>query len=777
MYEKSNRWWDWGIGICLFVCVFISAQGLEATNWTDDLDKVTLISVYGILLGFLIGFSTFKKKIALCILWIYFLLLFLLVFIIRLNDDPSWMNRMIIFFSRISVSSNQLINNIPLDDGILFLTSMAMLFGIVTINLGYQFVRTRNIWLWLLILSTSFFTVQIYRRPSQRDFISIFIFTVLIFIILGRLYFINRRSECLRMRIKEDYDTFSMISYPYVIAVVIIVFISLALPFLHEKILFIDRFRNIDIGGEDKKTWDLLENFFNPLSQPEEFRITTIPSELPLGLKRDLSVQPVFEVLVPEEHLDKRYYWQGRVYRVYDSGEWKNDFSDWFEGDEFDFMTYSGDNDSFGPYQFTYRLSHKIVLTPQIIDSVSKKVKVQYFNQNQAKDIISIEGERTIRPAEKITVVGQFNWPPLNKLLLSNGETPDWIEDIYLRLPRDYSQRITDLAISLTADKTTRYEKVDAITYFLRSEYKYRDSVSIPNGIDPVEWFLFEGKRGFCNYFASAQVLMLRSIGIPARIVVGYSQGYKKPGENIFVARVNDSHSWVEVFFPDIGWVIFEPTPYLPAIHYENDIPLDELSVELSQEEQLNDWQTEMGDERENFRRDSDRSTDQDNIFDVENQQVAIFRPVFWVGLLTALIIFGIYYLVFLKEQAIKTPILIEEMLKKQSSTVPGWIRNWADYENKNLIERYYLNIKYFSGILLGFENKKNKTPGQYLENVLEEILLKDAKKEWFINQYLRQVYGGQKHQEIKATKAIYREIILLIFKKSLRERFQRKIA
>lgn len=776
MFEKSNRWWDWGIGICLFVCVFISAQGLEATNWTDDLDKVTLISVCGILLGFLIGFSTFKKKIALCILWIYFFLLFLLIFIFRLNDDPLWMNRIVVFVSRISVSSFQLMNNIPLDDGILFLTSMALLYGIVSINIGYQFVRNRNIWLWLLILSTSFFTVQIYRGPSQRDFISIFIFTVLIFIILGRLYFLNRRSEWLRMSIKEDNDTFSMISYPYVIAVVIIVFTSLALPFLYEKIASIDQFRNNDIGVEDKKTWNLLENFFNPLSQPGEFRITTIPSELPLGLERDLSVQPVFEVLVPEERLDERYYWQGRVYQVYESGEWRNDFSDWFVGDEFDPMAYSGNDGSYGPYQFTYRLSHKIVLTPQVVFSISRKVKVQQFNQDQAKDIISIEGERTIRPAEKITVVGQFNWPPLNKLLLSNGDTPDWIEDIYLRLPQDFSPKITDLAILLTADKTTRYEKVDAITNFLRSEYKYRDSISIPQGIDPVEWFLFEGNRGFCNYFASAQVLLLRSIGIPARIVVGYSQGYKKPGENIFVARVNDSHSWVEVFFPDIGWVIFEPTPSLPAIHYKNDSPQYELSGELSQEDQFNGSQTEIGDEREDFRRESDRLTAQDKSFDTENQQVALFRPIFWAGLMAALIVFGVYYFIFLKEQAIKTPILIEEMLKKQSSTVPGWISNWADYENKKLIERYYLNIKYFSGIFLGYENKKRQTPRQFLENVLEEILLKDNKKEWFINQYLQQVYGGQNLQEVNLTKSIYREIIFLMIKKSLRDRFQRKI-
>ena len=80
-----------------------------------------------------------------------------------------------------------------------------------------------------------------------------------------------------------------------------------------------------------------------------------------------------------------------------------------------------------------------------------------------------------------------------------------------------------------------------------------------PAGQDPLDWFLFHSKKGFCNYYATAEVLLLRSAGIPARMVVGFAQGEFDP-PNHYVVRQRDSHAWPEVYFPGIGWVEFEPT-------------------------------------------------------------------------------------------------------------------------------------------------------------------------------------------------------------------------
>jgi hypothetical protein len=88
---------------------------------------------------------------------------------------------------------------------------------------------------------------------------------------------------------------------------------------------------------------------------------------------------------------------------------------------------------------------------------------------------------------------------------------------------------------------------------------------SPPPGTDPVNWFLSGWKSGFCNYYASSEVLLLRSLDIPARMVVGYAQG--KANENgVYSVRGQDAHAWPEVYFPGIGWVEFEPTVNQSAI-------------------------------------------------------------------------------------------------------------------------------------------------------------------------------------------------------------------
>jgi transglutaminase-like putative cysteine protease len=81
-----------------------------------------------------------------------------------------------------------------------------------------------------------------------------------------------------------------------------------------------------------------------------------------------------------------------------------------------------------------------------------------------------------------------------------------------------------------------------------------------------MEWFLFDEQTGFCNYYATAQVLMLRSLGIPARFVVGYAQGEYDPQTKTYTVRKKDSHAWPEVYFIDYGWMPFEPTVDQPAL-------------------------------------------------------------------------------------------------------------------------------------------------------------------------------------------------------------------
>lgn len=84
-----------------------------------------------------------------------------------------------------------------------------------------------------------------------------------------------------------------------------------------------------------------------------------------------------------------------------------------------------------------------------------------------------------------------------------------------------------------------------------------------PPDRDAVDWFLSNSREGYCDYFASAMAVMARSLGIPSRVVSGYSTGTLDPACGTYEVRQENAHSWPELFFPAYGWVRFEPTPSL----------------------------------------------------------------------------------------------------------------------------------------------------------------------------------------------------------------------
>jgi len=123
-------------------------------------------------------------------------------------------------------------------------------------------------------------------------------------------------------------------------------------------------------------------------------------------------------------------------------------------------------------------------------------------------------------------------------------------------------QRIQDLARRITAGKDDPYDQASAIESYLRSNYQYTlTPTEPPSGADPLEYFLFTSKEGYCEYFASAMGDMLRSLGIPTRLVNGYGPGAYDEKLGKYVVKESDAHTWVEAYFPGYGWIPFEPTP------------------------------------------------------------------------------------------------------------------------------------------------------------------------------------------------------------------------
>jgi protein-glutamine gamma-glutamyltransferase len=141
---------------------------------------------------------------------------------------------------------------------------------------------------------------------------------------------------------------------------------------------------------------------------------------------------------------------------------------------------------------------------------------------------------------------------------------PPFIADTYLPLPVTPS-RVSALAHQLTDGVLDTYDKVRALESWLGTNTTYtRDIPPLPDGADAVEQFLFVDRRGFCEQIASALAVMLRSVGVPARIATGFVPGSESALGGEFTSRASDAHAWVEVWFPDIGWQAFDPTASVP---------------------------------------------------------------------------------------------------------------------------------------------------------------------------------------------------------------------
>jgi transglutaminase-like putative cysteine protease len=149
--------------------------------------------------------------------------------------------------------------------------------------------------------------------------------------------------------------------------------------------------------------------------------------------------------------------------------------------------------------------------------------------------------------------------------MMPRADRSDPLIGPFLQLPDELPHRDRALARRITSGAATQHDAVQDVQEWLRTNTRYDLTVPRePDGVDAVDWFLFRTRRGFCEHIASAMIVLLRAAGIPARIVTGYAPGDRNPFTGYFEVRQSDAHAWVEVWYPDVGWVPYDPTFGVP---------------------------------------------------------------------------------------------------------------------------------------------------------------------------------------------------------------------
>ncbi|MFC5279243.1 DUF3488 and DUF4129 domain-containing transglutaminase family protein [Halorubrum rubrum] len=190
----------------------------------------------------------------------------------------------------------------------------------------------------------------------------------------------------------------------------------------------------------------------------------------------------------------------------------------------------------------------------------------------QAVDVGGVVGEAaqvdergTIHPGgpilegDQVAVESRVIDPSPSELRNASTDYDPTIEERYTQLPESTPDRVGERTAEILADADNPYDEATAIERYLIEEYDYSLTIDRPEG-DIADAFLFEMEAGYCTYFATTMVAMLRSQDVPARLETGYTSG-QRVGDDEYVVRGQNAHTWVSVYFPEHGWVEFDPTP------------------------------------------------------------------------------------------------------------------------------------------------------------------------------------------------------------------------
>ncbi|HSD90804.1 MAG TPA: DUF3488 and transglutaminase-like domain-containing protein, partial [Kofleriaceae bacterium] len=177
-----------------------------------------------------------------------------------------------------------------------------------------------------------------------------------------------------------------------------------------------------------------------------------------------------------------------------------------------------------------------------------------------SNDELRIEHGATVH----YTVWSDLAPPPSEELRAATGPMPPQYA-VYMQIPVEITPETRALATRITAGLSNNYDKAKAIEVWLETNLTYTLELKEPGKTEPIHFFLFDRKKGHCEYFASAFVVLARIAGIPSRQVNGFLGGEWNEYQGYVAVRAGDAHSWAEVFFPGKGWVTFDATPAAPG--------------------------------------------------------------------------------------------------------------------------------------------------------------------------------------------------------------------
>ena len=552
--------------------LFTLAARLEATAWTEGLGLASGALLLGYGLGVLAGVTRWRWPFVagLAVAYGTAVLPFWLAWYVDRYAPPDV--RLLVLAWRLRRAWQAFAADRPVDDPVLFLALLVGVAWALGWWVGFAVTRRRGLWRVLLPPLLALWLIQAYDPYVEVRTVYVLVASALALLYLAWHTFGQRMREWRARRLLAPPDLGWDWARVALSAVFLMGVLAWSLPRWEASLPGLR-----ETWQRVTRPWERIQRrlgrLVEPLQGPTVWEAVGYAERMPLGLGVPETDDLVFRVEAPRAALGERYYWRVQVYTTYRRGLWEVQKAASVNASGAVFPRPEGAEEAVD-LRFVLAQPTLVLYTPlyplRVLD-VPYQVRGVPLDQGLV-DPLALVAQAPLPPGSRYRVQAWRVPLTAEQLRQAGTDYPSWVA-LYLQVPEDTSARVRALAATLAQQADNPYDRARVVTAYLRDQITYRNPLPEPPppGKDPVDWFLFEKREGFCTYYATAEVVLLRLMGIPARLAVGYAQG--RYADGAYLVRGRDSHAWPEVYFPGVGWVPFEPTVARPALVRPGDPP------------------------------------------------------------------------------------------------------------------------------------------------------------------------------------------------------------
>jgi transglutaminase-like putative cysteine protease len=560
-----------GLAFGLYLALMlVTSVGLAAADWADHLALIPVLVILATVTGAALARSRFSAGV--CRLFSTAYALFFMGWFFGQTLDPAllWAEKLSAILGRLGALLSSFMERRPNPDTLMFVLLMAAVYWWMASYGAMALLRGGHLWRAVLPPGLALLVNAYYAYGLGHLDLYVGLYVLIAVVLLGRMSLDDRRTSWRSRRIRIPPGLGWALVRVGAVASIVMVAGAWAAPVFAQSKTAADLWSHI--SGPWVAARDRLGNVVADLRSPVLYIGDAYGTNLQLAAGSDLNNDIVMVVAtdgVPSN--GGRLYWQARTYSDYQSGNWTapgmltQDFDP--RQDQVALPPWNARQTIEVAFQPRFPILSRLYV-PGDTFWVDRTSQFSYLSTGgTGADVTAFVARQPIYNGENYSARASVPIPSADQLRQAGVDYPDWVQSDYLQVPESLSLRFVQLARSIGDGVATPYDQAQAVTHWLRDNIEYsRVTQAPPINREPLDWFVFDYKIGFCNFYASTEVMMLRVLGIPSRLAVGYASGTYNEAEGVYEVRGVDAHAWPEAYFPGFGWVPFEPTVSQPEI-------------------------------------------------------------------------------------------------------------------------------------------------------------------------------------------------------------------